>query len=1688
MSAKARHVHLLVGEVNVLHAAMKRAQKWNSTQDDRNQLLEKVVTLKQILSSCEDLDQIDAKTFLLPFLDIIRAEDTSVVVTTLALTTVHKILTYRILDHRSKAEIASVVEQICKSVTRAQFTGSNPASDEGVLMKVLDVLKTLVISPPGNFLTNESVCEIVGSFSTMSLTPKLSMLLRTISDTFLTEIIQHLFARLDREKLGEEMKDSTKRTMKKKLRNHILKRRAPVPPVQPAAVPEVAADSAPDGETSEPSVSTQPKDSVSVQSESVAESGGAQTGSQSDSVLSTSESVLTEATITSAGESASVVNSDSEPPTPAPVSWSMGEAAAPDEGDVDDDLEEEGSPEREVSEAETVETKEDSVDERGIRFSSPLPKNDSTGAYIPYGLPAISEILWYIVTLIRSEEKIERNSEMEFELKLNLGLKLLGTVLETSAHAFPEHPTLMPLIKDELCRNLTFLLQNDRLSIFTLTLRLSFFVFESMRRSLKLQMEHFFLSLMEVISSDTPKYTPEHKEAAIDLIIRLWRLPGFIAEIYLNYDCDLYCSDLYEDLVKLLSKNAFPVGNLTNVNVLALECLLIAVEKIDRNCQRALLDTLPRELPPAEHAMLQKHKVKKKLLINGTELFNKKPPKGIECLQEHGLLSHPLQPAEVAKFLRENSRLDKAMIGEFISKRENTQVLSAFMKTFDFAGKRLDEALRDYLESFRLPGESPLITHIMEHFAARWQLTCGSPYLSNDSAFVMSYAIIMLNTALHNETAKKQAALTLNDFKKQLSKVNKKDGAQTGEDFDAGLLEQIYHSISHEEIVMPAERTGRVKDLYLWKMLLRRADKASYSNVACGSFDSELFALLWGPTVSALSHAFDKTGDESVIRKTIGGFKKCAFIAASPRIMSCEIFDNIVVTLCKYSTLQNSTDPISVLPISFGQNTKAQLVTKTMFNLVHQHGDILRDGWKNIVECIVQLFRVRLLPEYFYTGDDFGLQKTVSLIREDPVIPKQESGILNSFFNFIAFDSGSRSTVSLQEETELKNIAKGCVEECKISDLVIDSKFLQNESLKHFVDALIVTGKNGQKPVQESNPSGSTQEKGPVTINEDQAIVCLETLVKVLIENRDRLGEQGLKLWPVVHDYFFTTLLQENRSEMTFLSERAVVGLLRLAVRFLRDHDKELQQEVLRSLKLLQGIRVEFFNRISRQVTFALYDLFQANATAIKSSEDWGFLLTLLECAGAGLRSSTAKDKDLSKPDSPPLVRVQPEVDSDRGYTSDPELYDNQSSLSPAGSMTWLMVGKEGEIVETGSAGERNMLVFPFEFVHHDKSAFFTAVESLRFLIKDTGRIVPENMAALVHCLCVFAEASVNGSAGINGRVQRTVLKKMDKRLQQKIQAERRTAGKNQSRPVSTPVSPGDEDSSDYIKESLVLLDVMHTVHVRAFSVCRSMRIDLWTEVWCPLLRAMARLCCDYRKIVRTDGLTWLNRSLLIPDLQALTPQQWEECILKVLFPLLLALRSDGKQPTNMEETIVRAAPLVCKVFLQHLSSLLSLPTFGELWMSILDLLEQFLKSDSKSDLVKEAVLESIKNMLLVMSTAGVFQEYTAGIIHENVLWDNTKAKVDSIVPGLIQHLLEITKAPPAERPVPVRSPSPDPSATVPFQLLTTEPVSASPPSSSLLLDPGILQSFPIPTLPLRNEMKPSGLTKDDSAIPPRTA
>ena len=76
-------------------------------------------------------------------------------------------------------------------------------------------------------------------------------------------------------------------------------------------------------------------------------------------------------------------------------------------------------------------------------------------------------------------------------------------------------------------------------------------------------------------------------------------------------------------------------------------------------------------------------------------MFNQKPKNGIAFLEKNGIIApDPEDPGTdeekrvkaIAKFLRNSSRLDKKLLGEFISRPDQIELLKAFIGLFDFEG------------------------------------------------------------------------------------------------------------------------------------------------------------------------------------------------------------------------------------------------------------------------------------------------------------------------------------------------------------------------------------------------------------------------------------------------------------------------------------------------------------------------------------------------------------------------------------------------------------------------------------------------------------------------------------------------------------------------------------------------------------------------------------------------------------------------------------------------------------------------------------------------------------------------------------------------------------------------------------------------------------------------------------------
>jgi len=197
--------------------------------------------------------------------------------------------------------------------------------------------------------------------------------------------------------------------------------------------------------------------------------------------------------------------------------------------------------------------------------------------------------------------------------------------------------------------------------------------------------------------------------------------------------------------------------------------------------------------------LANKHKKSQqdRALLYGIKQFNLEPSRGLTYLEETGFLSQT--PESVARFLFRQERLSKKQIGKYLGSHQeyNQAVLTHFVRCHQFSRLLLVQALRQFLWSFRLPGEAMQIDRVMDAFAGQYCEQNPNIFEEKDTCFILSFSIIMLNTALHNPNAKIKISA------EQFVKQNK--GINSGKDLPSDMLEAIYRNIKEEPFKIPDE-------------------------------------------------------------------------------------------------------------------------------------------------------------------------------------------------------------------------------------------------------------------------------------------------------------------------------------------------------------------------------------------------------------------------------------------------------------------------------------------------------------------------------------------------------------------------------------------------------------------------------------------------------------------------------------------------------------------------------------------------------------------------------------------------------------------------------------------------------------------------------------------------------------------
>ncbi|KAF2103590.1 Sec7-domain-containing protein [Rhizodiscina lignyota] len=970
-----------------------------------NPLLSAFARLRGELKGCKDIRSFDTPSLLHPFLQVIRSSSTSASITSLALNAITKFLSYNIIAQDSP-RLPLAMQLLSSAITHCRFEASDSAADEIVLLRILRLMERMVSGPGiGDILSDESVCEIMETGLSMCCQVRLSELLRRNAEISMVTMCQVIFERLKH--LEVEAGDEL----------HAL-----------------------DENTKDDMETVKMDPSVNGNTLTQIRDGEGHTGSDSPAL----------------------------------------------------------GTEKNASQMDLSTTvKEESEEAAEIK---------------PYSLPSIRELFRVLVDLLDPNDK-QRTDTMRV-----MALRIVDVALEVAGPSIANHPSLASLAKDTLCRHLFQLVRSESMAILNESLRVAGTLLATCRGVLKLQQELFLSYIVACLfpkveipqepGIDPKLYEgvpqapgvvkpaasqpssgratpvpvkdrqrlgleggsrkPDAREAMVESIGALVKIPSFMAELFVNYDCEIDRSDLCVDMVGLLSRNAFPdsaTWSTTNVPPLCLDALLGYVQSIaDR------LDDPVGNDATEDVKRLKRQRELKKIISKGASRFNESPKSGIAYLASQGIIDNVDNPKSIAEFVGGTTRVDKKVLGEYLAKKDNVEILRAYMESFDFSGQRVDEALRQLLYSFRLPGESQLIERIVTEFSEQYCAKVQPESIADkDACFVLTYSIIMLNVDQHSPKVKSQSRMSVTDFTKNLRGVN------NGSDFPIEYLQEIYDAIRTAEIILPEEHNSQDAYDHAWKELLVKVQSAT-DMIPCDSnaFDAEMFAATWRPIVATLTYVFMSASDDTVFNRVITGFDQCAKIASKYQLT--DAMDQLVFCLASISTLATDAAPdvslntevqtgeknvmVSKTAVTFGREYKAQLATVVLFRVVTGHESAIRGGWVHLVRIMLNLFINALIPPSFNS-----ISKTIDV----PPIPLQpptqvierenrssEAGLFSAFTQYVTSFANDEPPEPSDQEIEYTLITVDCVNACGFDEIFANISRMPVDSLKPLLTSLLL--------------------------------------------------------------------------------------------------------------------------------------------------------------------------------------------------------------------------------------------------------------------------------------------------------------------------------------------------------------------------------------------------------------------------------------------------------------------------------------------------------------------------------------------------------------------------------------------------------------------------------------------------------
>lgn len=1286
-SVRASAVNCVKGEIHNVLSVLRLNARWATRArftheipaHSESPLIRNLKSLHTYLEAVDDLGDVDAVQYLEPFLAVVESPMTTGPMTGAALSSLHKILLYGFMSCDSP-RAREGIDRIARGISQFNFEETDPDADEVVLMKLLELSALCLRSEVGRLLSDTRCLDIFRSCHRISCLDRISSLLRNTAGNTLAHIVLILYSRTRPRGGRSGPKSPGGETLLSPNRGR-------------SAQTHFGAEGvAVGGEKLE-----KPGGTVEKPLESqgqVVDSNTAQAASHEK------EGVIAKEDVTSNDDWG---GSGSEPSSP------KSRLIAGD------------------GTAENANTSKTEGKVTGKKAKQHRSRDVSLGGAGSVNGSVIGDDVNVLVELMRILSRLS-NPRENSEDNCVLSLSLINIALEAGGGQLVANPALVEVMQSDLCKNLLQSSQTEDLTILSLTLRVVFNLFNSIKEHLKVQLEVFLTSIHLRILEGAAAHPPEQRELVLESLLEFCREPTIMLDLYINYDCDVQCTNLFETVCTSLARQALPSaappGELNTLNLLALEGVLAVIESMARRCsipsamgpQLSLTlqgppvharNHVPSLSPPPpmilanrgesgqygsesdsdadwtqrvwmEQArartaeVLHQRKRMKTRLSLATARFNTDIKGWLSYAQELELLPNPATGAAVARFLKTTMGIDKATLGEYMSKGPvdkypfNAEVLEEYTHLFDFKDMTFDNALRAFLKEFRLPGEAQCIDRLMEAFAKEYyrQAEGHHPFVETDAAFILAFSIIMLNTDLHNPQIREDKRMKKSDFVRNNRKIN------GGADLPLPFLESIYDSISTNEIQVQRDITsvqdgmGIDYNLHWDGILNRRVMAASFTptttrnmTFSAGVHEREMFASMAEAALGAMRAVYERTRDDLAVVKVLHGFFSYAKIAVYFQLF--DVFNSTVDLLFMYGEsymleaaegvrsppfpalialpgLPDTQDVDTVAPLADGAcRHRGLLALKIALELVRVHCAVMAEAWAPFTECLLGLCDLRALPSTLSDVDDFSDAAGAPLPPSEFAKRcrhraaghgRSSEGGRGFFGGLTGFLWGGGDVDHEDAQSVAKEAAAAALEQvvvtCQLVQLFPQTKDLPLQSVLHMLRALL--SRRDPAPPPNSNSSPITL---PPTF-EAHAVLALELAARVVLANRHRCEE----LWPLLHAHVERALGDGSITDdslqssgelyLPFLVERMIVTVLRSCIHML-DRPKA-APKLLATLALLQRLPPAMMEALGERVAMGLLALVQANAAYLDQPHHWTVIATLLNMSAAVPRGRQA--------------------------------------------------------------------------------------------------------------------------------------------------------------------------------------------------------------------------------------------------------------------------------------------------------------------------------------------------------------------------------------------------------------------------------------------------------------------------------